>query len=206
VTAGSTDAFGNPVAGPAIVLLSRNQSIAKVSGNVVTADTTLGQTFISARWSTDSTVRDSMLVVVAHPTGPVIMSNLQRFDFRTDTVFTIPVIVDMRASGEKLGSTRVQISWNTAALTYVSDAEGSSNVGATVNTSNAASGVITLAVASSSGYTGAVEIRRITFRASVTAARSTLLTFGASELNGVSPTFTDLKPKTVGVSYPIHTR
>jgi hypothetical protein len=75
-----------------------------------------------------------------------------------------------------------------------------------VNSTGAAAGTFTLAVANSSGFPGRVELRRLTFRTSATAGRSGSLTLATSELNGVSPNFTNLRPKTVAISYPVKTR
>ena len=204
VTVAIADAAGNPATGT-VDYLASNSNVTVNAGGVVTG-VTAGQTFVVAVLNNNSTVRDSVLVVVAIPTGPVVRTDLTRLDLKADTVFTVPIVVDMRASGEKLGSTRVQITWDPALLTYQSNSEGSTTVNAQVNATNAATGTLILAVADPTGFAGATEIRRITFRASATVARTGQLVLSVTELNGVSPNFTNLRPKTIAVTYPLNTR
>ena len=208
LTTSMTDAAGNPIStATGVNYISRTTSVASVSSSGVVTGLAAGQSIIVAQSAAVPSVRDSMLVVVAVPGGVVVLTDLMRFDLKADTTFTVGIFVDMRSSGEKLGSTRLQLTWNPATLIYQSDAEGAAGVGATVNSSTAvAGGVLTLAVANATGFAGNVEVRRITFRASATTGRTTALVLGASELNGISPAFTDLKPKTIAVTHPIITR
>jgi len=200
------DAFGNPLSSASGVnFISSNNGVATTNGSLVTG-IRRGQAIIVAQLASDAAVKDSMLIVVSVPAGPVLVTDLTRFDLKADTVFTVVVAMDMRSSGELLGSTRVQLAWDPAVLTYVSDAEGATTVGATVNASGGSTGTFTLAVANSSGFPGRVELRRVTFRANVTVGRSGSLALSTSELNGVSPGFTDVRPRTVAVSYPLKTR
>lgn len=201
-----TDAFGNPLStSSGVNYASSNTTIATTNGAVVNG-VKRGQAFIVASLAANPSVRDSMLVVVTVPNGPVLLSDLMRLDLKSDTIFTVVIVMDMRTSGEKLGSTTVQIAWDVSLLTYQSDADGASGVGATVNNSGAiTNGQLRLTVASATGFAGRVELRRITFRANA-GIRSGTLALAATELNGISPTFTNLKPVTVAVSYPLKTR
>jgi len=115
----------------------------------------------------------------------------------------VTIVADMRASGEKLGAVTVQLLWDPAALTYVSDAEGASSAGAAVNAANAANGSLTLSVASSAGF-AFVELRRITFRVANASKKGTLQLL-ASEIV-TAGTFTSLLAKTLVLSYPFYTR
>jgi hypothetical protein len=126
------------------------------------------------------------------------------FDLKKDTVRTVTIVADMRSSGEKLGATTLQVLWDPTALTYVSDADGASGVGASVNATNAANGSLTLSVASASGFAGASELRRITFRVANATKRGTLQLL-ASEFVGAG-TFTSLLARTLVISYPFYTR
>jgi hypothetical protein len=110
----------------------------------------------------------------------------------------------MRTSGERLGATTLQLLWDPTALTYVSDADGATGVGASVNAGSAASGSLSLSVASAAGFSGAVELRRITFRVANAAKRGTLQLL-ASELVGAG-TFNALLARTLVLSYPFYTR
>jgi hypothetical protein len=200
------DAFGNPITPVSGVdYVSRNTAVAVTAGSTVTG-LRRGQTIVVAQLASNTAVRDSMLLVVSVPAGPVLEANIIGFEVNADVTTTVTISMDMRTSGELLGSTRVQVTWDPTVLTYLSDAEGAQSVGATVNNSGAASGTFTLAVASSSGFPGRVELRRLTFRTSATVGRSGSLALSTSELNGVSPNFTNLRPKTVAVSYPVKTK
>ena len=84
----------------------------------------------------------------------------------------MPIVLDMRTSGEKLGATTITIRWDTTQLTMVSQVDGSSGVGAFVNAKNASQGVLTLAVASAAGFSGRIELRRITFKAAARSGQS----------------------------------
>ena len=206
LTVALADAFGNPIStASGVNYTSRNISVATTNGATING-IRRGQSIIVASLASNPAVADSMLLVVAVPNGPVLVSDITRFDLKSDTIFTTVIAMDMRSSGEKLGSTTVQIAWDVSLMTYQSDADGASGVNATVNSSGAVTnGQFRLTVANSSGFTGRVELRRITFRANAN-IRTGTLALAATELNGISPAFTDLKPKTVGVSYPLRTR
>lgn len=206
LTLAMKDAFGNPLTNTSgVTYTSSNSGIASTNGAVVTA-VARGQAMIVASVTANPSIRDSMLVVVTVPTGPVLITDLARFDLKTDTVFTVVVAIDMRTSGEKLGSTNVNITWDPTVLTYQSDAEGASSVGATVNSTNVGTGSFRLSVASSAGFAGRVELRRITFRANAAVGRIGNLALALTELNGVSPNFNSVLSKTVAVSHPLRTR
>jgi hypothetical protein len=195
---------GAPIAGVGITLTSRNTNAATTSGGNVTG-VRPGQTFLIAASVDNPNATDSALVIIANVAAPVITAAVPRYDLKADTTFTVSIIVDMRASSEKLGAATLQVTWDPALLTYVSNGGGTSGVNATINTSGAASGAISMAMASSAGFPGAVEIRTVTFRAAATTGRSGTLVVIPSELTGAG-TFTDLRPRTVSASYPLKTR
>jgi hypothetical protein len=60
-------------------------------------------------------------------------------------------------------------------------------------------------MASTSGLTGPVELRRITFRASAVAGRTGLLTVDVADISAAG-TFFNLTGQTVSGSYPLKTR
>jgi hypothetical protein len=203
LTVVSKDANGNTIAGAGVSYVSRGTAVT-VSGPGVVTGVRTGQAFVVAT-STVGFASDSVLMVVAVPASPLVLTTLDRFDLKTDTTFTVGFIVDMRASGDKLGATTIQVNWNTQQLTYVSDAEGAANAGATVNAGSTGNGTLTFAVASSAGFAGASELRRITFRASTTAARTGAITIFVGDLTAAT-TFNNLLSKTVAVSHPLVTR
>ena len=201
------DGSGAAMTGPKVTFVSRTPSIATVDSTGVITGVKSGQAIIVASVTNQSnqTLRDSALAVVAVPNGPVLLTDLTRFDLKTDTTLTITVRADMRTSTEKLGSGRLTVSWDPAVLTYQSNAEAGTNVGASVNANNAASGTLVLAFASSAGFGGNVELRRITFKAASAAAKTGKITVIADELF-TAGTYSDLLPLAISVATPLITR
>jgi len=70
----------------------------------------------------------------------VVITDIAQFSYKTDTVLTVTVIIDMRDSGELLGSTTATVTWNPNLLFYQSAAGGSPGVTTYVNLSNVANG------------------------------------------------------------------
>ncbi len=198
----AVDANGNAVPNTQIDFTARTPAVVTLTSDGGIVGNGLSQTFVVA---SSTLAIDSVLVVVTSPGGPVLESDLARLDLARDTSFTVPIVLDMRASGEKLGATTVTIRWNTAQLTMMSQVDGSSAVGALVNTANTAQGVLTLAAASATGFAGRVELRRITFKAASSPGIAGALQLSTSELSG-AVTFTNLLAKTAAVSYPLSTR
>lgn len=201
---GVFDQNGNAIAGSTVSLTARAPTIATAGTSSVTGVRT-GQTFLIATSVDNPAVRDSALLIVGNVASPVVTASVPRFDLKADTTFTVSIVIDMRGSTEKLGATTLQLTWNTAMMTYVSETEGASGAGATLNTSNTATGVLTMALASSAGLSGAIEVRRITFRASATAGRSGSFAVNVIDL-AAAATFSNLAPKTVSGTYPLRTR
>jgi hypothetical protein len=203
-TAVARDQSGALVSCASVAMSTRQPAIATVSGGTVTGQRT-GVTFLVASSVEDPSIRDSAIVVVGNVASPVVMAVAPRFDLKTDTTFAVSIVVDMRSSPEKLGAATIQVSWDPGVLSYVTDNDGSAAAGATVGTSRVSSGVLTLAMASSSGFAGAVEVRTVTFRASAVAGRTGALTVTTIDLSGAT-NLTSLASKTVSTSYPLRTR
>lgn len=200
------DANGNVVANPTITYTSRTTANATVNASGQITGVKSGQTHIIASVSSGgSTFTDSLVAVVGRVDGPAVFIELPRFDLKADTTFTVGVFADMRASTTKLGSGKITITWSPTTLVYQSNAEGAGNVGATVNATNAANGTLTLAFANSSGFSGKTELRKLTFKASATAASAGTLATTANEAYAAG-TYADLLPKTVSVGLAIVTR
>jgi hypothetical protein len=198
----AVDANGNPVPTPQLTLTARTPSVVTVNPDGSIVGIGLSQTFVVA---SSTLAADSILVVVSSPNGPILESDFTRLDIAHDTTFTAPVVLDMRTSGEKLGATTVTIRWDPSQLTMLSDADGASGVGALVNDTNASQGVLTLAVASATGFAGRIELRRITFKVASTLGKAGKLQLSTSEVSG-AVTFTNLLAKTAAVTYPLSTR
>jgi hypothetical protein len=198
----AADANGNVVPNAQITFTARTPSVVTVTSDGAIVGVGLSQTFVVA---SSSLAADSTLFVVTNPNGPVLSSDLTRLDIAHDTSFTTPVLLDMRTSGEKLGATTVTLRWDPAQLTMVSQVEGSSNVGAVVNANGAGQGVLTLAVASVTGFAGRIELRKVTFRAASAVGKSGKLQLSTSEVSGAG-TFADLLGRTTAVTYPLSTR
>lgn len=196
--------FGVTIPNSSLTFVSRSVAATVSTAGVVTG-AHRGQAFVLGRLSSNSAVADSVLVAVASVGGTAVTNDLARFDLRHDTTLTVAFTVDMRSSGEKLGAATVQITWDPAVLTYVSDADGSSGVGATVNSTGAATGSLSLDMASSAGFAGAVQIRTVTFKVATGTGLSGQLSTFVTELTGAG-TFTNLLPKVVVVQHPFVTR
>jgi hypothetical protein len=193
---------GQPMTGVAFTYTSRAPGIATVSTAGVITGVAKGQAVIVASLQSNGAIADSILAVVAEPGGPVVVSSLERFRLPRDTQFTVSVFVDMRASTRRLGSTTMDVEWNPGQLQYVSHANGA-NVSPTVNSSNASTGKLVLAMADVAGFNGRVELLRITLRSSTGNADGELKLI-ARELNATD--YSDLLPLTVQVLQAISVR
>jgi hypothetical protein len=200
------DGSGAVMTSAKVTYLSRSTSVATVDSTGRITGVQPGQTIVvaSVTSASNQVLRDSAVAVVAVPGGPVLLTDLPRFDLKTDTTITVVIRADMRTSSEKLGSGRVTVTWDPGVLTYQSHAEAGSNVGATVNANNAASGTIVLAFASSAGFGGNVELRRITFKAAST-TKSGTLSVAANEVY-TAGTYMNLLPFATSVATPLFTR
>jgi hypothetical protein len=205
ITPGVTavDAQGNAVAGAAITLVARSATTVTISGATVTG-AHAGQTFLVAASTDNPNAMDSALVVVANIGAPVVTAAVPRFDLKTDTVFTVSVIVDMRTGTEKLGAATLQVIWDPTVLIFQSDAQGSSNVTSTLNTTSTATGLYTMTMADVTGFSGAVEMRKLTFKAASTVGKNGALSVTVLDLSGVA--LTNFLARTVSPFFPIKTR
>jgi len=200
LTAVAKDFSGNVVAGAQFSLVSES-SVATVSNGTVTG-AQRGTTFVLAVSVDNANARDSVMIIVAVPNGPVAMTDLSRFDLKSDTTLTVTFLINMRTSSETLGSGTAQITWDPTLLTYQGDADGASGVGATVNSATGAAGSLTLTFANAQGFTGSVQLRKVTFHSTTTVAHSGTLHLAVSDL-AAAGTFDNLLPVTVVVSYPL---
>ena len=200
---GLFDLSGDPVPDATALMTVRNLSIASAGASI--SGLRSGQTFAVATSLDNSAARDSAMVVVSGAGKPAVILSVPSFDLKTDTVFTVSLIVDSRSLTAPVGSATLQVVWNTSVLTFVSQEAVASNALVDVNSSATANGVLTVGMASSAGVTGAVELRRITFKASSIAGRTGTLTVDVADL-AVAGTFTNLTGQTVSGSYPLRTR
>ena len=196
---------GTPIPNPGLAFSSSNSFVDTVTAAGVVYGISPGEALIAARAPVIGYVADSVVVIVAAPNGPLLLSDLTRFDYTADTTITVGIRMDMHGSGEKLGAATVYVSWNPAVLIYQSDAPGTDNVPVTVNAGDAlTTGSWTLAMASVNGYAGAVELRRITFKVN-SAGHSGTFSLFAAEVGGAG-TFHNLQPRTVSGTYPVYSR
>jgi adhesin/invasin len=197
------DAGGNSLAGAPVTLATRAGAIAGVTGGIISGQKR-GQAIVVASADSGSNPRDSVLVVVARLDGPVIMTDLARFEFPADTIINVTVIADMRGSGARLGSTTVAVSWDPALLTYQSHRNGSSGVSPTVNSGNAVSGELVVSVADAAGFPGRVELIQLTLRLA-SSGKIGAIAMSVSELS-TAGTFADLLARLTVVTHPLTTR
>ena len=196
------DANGNATSSSAVTYTSRTVSVATVSSAGVVTGVALGQSMIVASGTSGA---DSVLAIVASSTGPVLQTDLTSFDLTKGSTFTTTIIMDMRSSGEKLGSTSVTVTWDPTVMTFVSSASTGTGPSPTVNSSAAATGTLSFSIADASGFSGAVQLLKITYTASATAGKSGTLKLAPSEVTGAG-TFTNLLSKTVAVNLPLSTK
>jgi hypothetical protein len=203
VPVSALDANGTPVSTAQYSYVSRNTQVATVSGSGAITGVARGQAIIvvSAQESGSSTIaQDSLLAVVAEPGAPVLISSVDRFTYARDADITLSIFMDMRSETRALGSTVVDVAWNPAQLLFQTTAAGTAGVNPTINATLASSGQLTLAMASVTGFTGRVELLRVTFRTSASSSNGAL-TLTAREISAVD--FTNLLSATVQVSHPI---
>lgn len=197
------DPNGTPVTSAQYSYVSRNTQVATVAASGAITGVARGQTVIvvnAQEPGSSAIVQDSLLAVVAEPGAPALISSVDRFSYGRDALITLSIFMDMRSSTRALGSTVVDVAWNPAQLAYQSNAAGTAGVNPTINTTLTSSGQLTLAMASVTGFTGRVELLRITFRTSASATTGAL-TLTAREVTAAD--FTDLLGATVQVSHPI---
>jgi adhesin/invasin len=192
--------FGRTIA-PAVTYVSEATAAATVSASGLVTPAARGQTMLVATATANAAAKDSVLVAVWTAGSPVVRTDLTRFDLKNDTTFTVTAIADMPA-GTLLGSTTVTLTWDPTQLTYVSDADGASSVGATVNSTNAANGTLVISAANSTGFGGSVQLRAITFTATATIGKTAPLRLLVSDLTAAG-TFTSLLGTTLAITYPL---
>ncbi len=196
VTVSTRDRFGNPIATSGVTMVSRNPAVASITPSGTMTGIARGQTTIVATTTGSAPITDSVVAVVRAPGGPVLRSSLISFSLDHDTTVTVSVFVDFGPSITRAASTRITVAWDPAVLHYVSSAAGA-NPAAVINAATGASGSLTLAYADAFGFTGNVEVARVTFRTASTPGASGQLTVTASELSGND--FADLAANLVQV-------
>ena len=192
--------FGRTVA-PAVTYTSRTAAAATVSAAGLATPVARGLTMLVGAATANAAATDSVLLAIATTASPVVRTDLTRFDLKNDTTFTVTVIADMR-SATLLGAATVSVTWDPTQLTYVSDADGASGVGATVNSTNAANGTLVLSAANSTGFGGTVELRKVTFTAGATIGKTGSLHLLVTSINAAG-TFASLSATTLAVTYPL---
>ena len=195
------DADGNTIPNPTVTFASRNPLVASFSPGGVLNGLARGQSVVVATASGGSAPADSLLAVVAVPGGPVVITDITQFNYGVGNNLTVTLIVDMRDSGELLGSTTVDMGWDPSLMTFQSYATASSGVSPIVNASRAGSGLLTVSMADPNGFAGKVELVKITFAASPYPSTGAL-SLTPTEITGAG-TYADLLPNTVAASYPL---
>lgn len=195
------DASGNPVSNPVAAYAVRSNAVASVSSSGIVSGVARGETMVVATASSaSSTITDSCLIVVAAAGGPVLMTDLPRFDFPADTVLSVAIIADTRASPTGIGSLAAKLTWNPAVLTY----SASSSTVAAISDANASTGTLTFAMASAQGAIGRTTLVLVMFHATAGSHSVGTLALTGSEIT--STDFNSLLSKTTFVSMPTATR
>ena len=131
----------------------------------------------------------------------MVITDITQFNYGVGNNLTVTLIVDMRDSGELLGSTTVDMGWDPSLMTFQSYATASSGVSPIVNALRAGSGLLTVSMADPNGFAGKVELVKITFAASPFPGTGAL-SLTPTEITGAG-TYADLLPNTVAASYPL---
>jgi hypothetical protein len=197
------DASGAPVCASNATLTSRNFTVATAGGTTVTGARS-GQTFLIGTSTENSAIRDSALVIVAQVGKPAVTVSMPRFDLKSDTTFTVSLLVDSRSTTTRVGAATLQIAWSPDVLTYVGDQAGAVNALVDVNSSAATGGLLTIGMATANGLTGSSDIRQLTFKAAA-AGKVGQLSITIVEMSAAG-TFASLTEQTVGGSYPLRIR
>ena len=197
------DASGDPVPGATATMAVRNVAVANAGASLTGLRS--GQTFAIATSLDNSAARDSAVLLVSGAGKPAVLLTVPRFDLKADTTFTVSLIIDPRSASVPVGSATLQVVWNPSVLTFVSEQAVASNALVDVNAAATATGVLGIAMASSAGFTGPVELRRITFKASSIAGRTGVLSVDVADL-AAAGTFVNLTGQTVSGSYPLRIR
>ena len=198
------DASGATLPCASLLVATRNLNVATASATALVGIRS-GQTFVVGSSADNPGVRDSAILVVAAAGKPAVTLTMPRFDLKADTTFTVSLIVDSRSASVAVGAATLQVVWNPAVVGLVGEQAGSANAFVDVNTSAAASGVATIAMASSNGLTGPTEIRRLTFKASAVAGRAGSISVNVIDMASAA-TFVNLVPQTVSGTYPLRIR
>jgi hypothetical protein len=198
------DATGAAVPGASYSLLTRTPSVASVGSTTVTG-LRAGQTILVVTATDNPLVSDSAVVIVGKVGSPVVTMNVPRLDLKADTIFTVSLFVDMRSATTKLGAATLQVVWDPAVLTFVSEAAGSAPISVVANSSTAASGSLTVALASADGAAGVSEVRRVTFKAASTAGKTGSLAVHVADISAAE-SLANLIAVTVSGSYPLRIR
>lgn len=202
----AVDANNVSVPNVALTYTSRSPNVAGVSAAGLITGFTKGQSIIvvsGQQQGSTTSFQDSLLAVVAQAGSPALFTSIDRFELPRNTTVTVSVYADMRSATRRLGSTTIDVSWNPAQLLFQSVANGASGVVPTVNTSIAGTGSLTLAMADVVGFSGKVELLRITFITSATPTTGQLA-LTAREMTAAD--FTDLLSSIVQVVHPLSVR
>ena len=198
------DASGTAMPGAGVTLTARNTTVASAGASLTGLKS--GQTFVVASSVDNASAVDSAILIVSGVGKPAVSLNVPRFDLKTDTTFTVSLVLDSRSTSTAVGSATLQVVWNTSVLSFVSEQSVTvPNALIDVNTSSTSAGMMTIGLASSAGIAGAVELRRITFKASSSVGRSGTLSVDVVDISAAT-SFANLAGQTVSGFYPLRIR
>ena len=203
----AVDVYGNSANATSASFVSRNPSVVAFHSHDTPyrdsfpCSELAGQTYVVGSMGGLS---DSTLVAVFEPNGVLVSAQAPRFDLQTDTTFSTKVQLISGPSTPGIGSVTVTVAWDPTVLAYVTDVADPNGPSATVNSTNAANGSLTIAVATSTSLSDSVSLRNITFKAASAAGRSGAITVTVSDIS--DDNFTSLLPVTQTLSFPVRTR
>ena len=197
-----TTAAGVPATDATLQFAARSPSVASVDATGRITAVGEGGSWVVA--TSQKALADSVYVIVTRSaTGPVLYTDLTKFDYRVGDTVSARVLLDVRAAS--MGALTATVAWNRYsstslfnALAFIDFNTSASTVSPTTIT-DAVAGVIRVSAASAAGARGVIELGRIRFLANRTGA--VFIYLNATELLGAD--FANLLPSTTLTQFPV---
>ena len=159
-----------------VTYASRSPSIATVAADGRITARLGGQAWIVAQTAVNGGALDSVFVIVARTTGPVLRADIARFDYTRLTPFSVTLSLDTR--GATVGAAQLVFTWPTefgtpAMLRLTGTVPGT--VVAPVIVTDISSGTTRISIASAAGMTGVITLGRFDFLPTLTGSSQFVL-------------------------------
>lgn len=196
------DELGNPLAAP-VTLVSRSPTVVSVIADGTFTAQSGGSAWLVASTQTNGGAIDSIYVNVRATNGPVVRTELTRFDFSQGSTIQVPVLLDTR--GVSVGTAQVTVTWPTelgspSLLRFVSAVPG--GLGTQSVSNDSVTGTTRLTFSSVVGNAGLIPLGQLEF---------TAVGLGTGQISVritdlLAPSGTSLLGTVSNLSYPIRVR